>query len=152
MTRSLLRRFREGGDIGVLGLLYERYMHLVYGVCLKYLEDREAAKDEVMNIFEKLVTTMPERGDPEFQDMALCGDEEPLPDAAAEQEERVGPHGDDAQRPDIFYGKGGGDASYGKRRGDGYEEAGGVYRQAEGGTEELYPALLLRGVRVQADC
>ncbi len=36
-------------------------MHLVYGVCLKYLEDREAAKDEVMNIFEKLVTAVPEQ-------------------------------------------------------------------------------------------
>ncbi|MRR19983.1 sigma-70 family RNA polymerase sigma factor [bacterium] len=58
---ELLKRFREDGDITVLGLLYERYMHLVYGVCLKYLEDREAAKDEVMNIFEKLVTGVPEQ-------------------------------------------------------------------------------------------
>ncbi len=56
---ELLMRFREGGDIGVLGQLYERYMHLVYGVCLKYLEEREQAKDEVMNIFEKLVTAVP---------------------------------------------------------------------------------------------
>ncbi len=36
-------------------------MHLVYGVCLKYLEERELAKDEVMNIFEKLVTTVPQQ-------------------------------------------------------------------------------------------
>ncbi len=56
---ELLKRFREGGDVAVLGQLYERYMRLVYGVCLKYLEEREAAKDEVMNIFEKLVTTVP---------------------------------------------------------------------------------------------
>jgi len=56
---ELLRRFREGGDIGDLGQLYERYMHLVYGVCLKYLEEREQAKDEVMNIFEKMVTAVP---------------------------------------------------------------------------------------------
>ena len=35
---ELLRRFGEEGDITVLGQLYERYMHLVYGVCLKYLE------------------------------------------------------------------------------------------------------------------
>lgn len=55
---ELLARYREGGDIGILGQLYERYMHLVYGVCLKYLEEREQAKDEVMNIFEKLVTTV----------------------------------------------------------------------------------------------
>lgn len=55
---ELLARYREKGDIGILGQLYERYMHLVYGVCLKYLEDREWAKDEVMNIFEKLVTAV----------------------------------------------------------------------------------------------
>ena len=58
---ELLKKFREAGDIEILGQLYERYMHLVYGVCLKYLEDREAAKDEVMNIFEKLVTGVPEQ-------------------------------------------------------------------------------------------
>jgi len=56
---ELLKRFREEGDVAILGLLYERYMHLVYGVCLKYLEERETAKDEVMNIFEKLVTAVP---------------------------------------------------------------------------------------------
>jgi RNA polymerase sigma-70 factor (ECF subfamily) len=56
---ELLARFREDGDIRILGSLYERYMQLVYGVCLKYLDDREACKDEVMNIFEKLVTAMP---------------------------------------------------------------------------------------------
>jgi RNA polymerase sigma-70 factor (ECF subfamily) len=56
---ELLARYGKDGDIRILGLLYERYMQLVYGVCLKYLDDREAAKDEVMNIFEKLVTTLP---------------------------------------------------------------------------------------------
>jgi RNA polymerase sigma-70 factor (ECF subfamily) len=58
---ELLKRFRENGDIEILGRLYERYMHLVYGVCLKYLEDRDTSKDEVMNIFEKLVTAVPEQ-------------------------------------------------------------------------------------------
>jgi RNA polymerase sigma-70 factor (ECF subfamily) len=56
---DLLRRFRKDGDIEILGRLYERYMVLVYGVCLKYLDDREEAKDQVMNIFERLVTTIP---------------------------------------------------------------------------------------------
>jgi RNA polymerase sigma-70 factor (ECF subfamily) len=41
--------------------LYERYMPLVYGVCLKYLGEREQAKDEVMNIFTKLVTAAPQQ-------------------------------------------------------------------------------------------
>ncbi|MCU0379387.1 MAG: sigma-70 family RNA polymerase sigma factor [Bacteroidales bacterium] len=55
----LLKRFRDNGDIESLGLLYQKYMHLVYGVCLKYLESREEAKDEVMNIFERLVSAVP---------------------------------------------------------------------------------------------
>ena len=38
----------------ILGSLYERYMELVYGVCLKYLQDVELAKDSVMQIFEEL--------------------------------------------------------------------------------------------------
>jgi RNA polymerase sigma-70 factor, ECF subfamily len=58
---ELLKRFRGSGNIEILGRLYERYMHLVYGVCLKYLEDRDTSKDEVMNIFEKLVTAVPEQ-------------------------------------------------------------------------------------------
>jgi RNA polymerase sigma-70 factor (ECF subfamily) len=58
---ELLSRYREEGEIGILGQLYERYMALVYGVCLKYLGEREWAKDEVMNIFEKLVTVVPQQ-------------------------------------------------------------------------------------------
>lgn len=34
-------------------------MHLVYGVCLKYFKDREESRDAVINIFEKLVTDLP---------------------------------------------------------------------------------------------
>jgi RNA polymerase sigma-70 factor (ECF subfamily) len=33
-------------------------MHLVYGTCLKYLKERESAKDAVMNIFEELMTKL----------------------------------------------------------------------------------------------
>lgn len=53
---ELLSEFRTGGDLKVLGELYSRYMHLVYGVCLKYLKNSEEAKDGVMQIFEKLIT------------------------------------------------------------------------------------------------
>ncbi len=34
--------------------LFNQYSPLIYGVCLKYLKDREEAKDAVMSIFEKL--------------------------------------------------------------------------------------------------
>lgn len=36
-------------------MLYNRYMHLVYGVCLNYFKEEEASKDAVMQIFEELV-------------------------------------------------------------------------------------------------
>ncbi len=39
----------------VLAALYQRYMELVYGVCLKYLSDSELAKDAVMQVFEELI-------------------------------------------------------------------------------------------------
>ncbi len=47
--------YKEKGDLAVLGELYQRYMDLVYGVCLKYLKETEAAKDAVMQVFEELV-------------------------------------------------------------------------------------------------
>jgi RNA polymerase sigma-70 factor (ECF subfamily) len=53
---ELLSIYRSSGDVAVLGQLYQRYMPLMYGVCLKYLKDEEQAKDAVMGIFEELVT------------------------------------------------------------------------------------------------
>ncbi|MFB9842017.1 RNA polymerase sigma factor [Mucilaginibacter ginsenosidivorans] len=52
---ALLESYRQSGDLSVLGALFERYMPLLYGVCLKYLKDEEAAKDAVMGIFEELI-------------------------------------------------------------------------------------------------
>ncbi len=55
---TLLERYFESGDMEWLGTLYNRYIHLVYGVCMKYLRDRDTAKDAVMQIFEKLIETL----------------------------------------------------------------------------------------------
>jgi RNA polymerase sigma factor (sigma-70 family) len=52
---DLLQSYRQTGDLAVLGQLYEKYMPLVYGVCLKYLQDEEQSKDAVMQIFEELI-------------------------------------------------------------------------------------------------
>jgi len=49
-----IKEFRRTGDMEVLGALYQKYMHLVYGVCIKYLKNRSDAQDAVINIFEKL--------------------------------------------------------------------------------------------------
>jgi RNA polymerase sigma-70 factor, ECF subfamily len=56
---DLLKEFTASGDLEVLGELYGRYMHLVYGVCLKYLKDRDESMDAVMQIFEKLIIEIP---------------------------------------------------------------------------------------------
>ncbi len=53
--KELVDEYRAHGDLQVLGHLYQRYMELVYGVCLKYLADTDASKDAVMQIFEELV-------------------------------------------------------------------------------------------------
>jgi RNA polymerase sigma factor (sigma-70 family) len=52
----LLNSYRANGDLAVLGRLYEKYVSLIYGVCLKYLKNEDLAKDAVMGIFEELVT------------------------------------------------------------------------------------------------
>ncbi len=52
---ALLQQYRQTGDLAVLGRLYEPYMPMVFGVCLKYLQDEEQSKDAVMQIFEELV-------------------------------------------------------------------------------------------------
>ncbi len=51
----LLRKYQLTGELPVLGELYERYIPLVYGVCLKYFKNKEDSQDAVMQIFEKLV-------------------------------------------------------------------------------------------------
>lgn len=55
---TLIARYKISGDLEVLGQLYNKYMHLVFGVCLNYLKDEEQSKDAVMQIFEELVTKL----------------------------------------------------------------------------------------------
>ncbi len=57
----LIREFKSSGNLEILGKLYEKYMHLVFGVCLKYLNDREESRDATMQIFEKLILEIPKR-------------------------------------------------------------------------------------------
>jgi RNA polymerase sigma-70 factor (ECF subfamily) len=52
--QSLLIAYQESGELSSLGELYKPYMPLVYGLCLKYLKDKEKAQDAVMEIFEEL--------------------------------------------------------------------------------------------------
>ena len=56
---NLLGLFLNSGNLDLLGELYSRHMHLVYGVALKYLGDPDDAKDATMQIFEKLIAELP---------------------------------------------------------------------------------------------
>lgn len=55
---ELIKAFQETGNIAFLSTLYQRYMDLVYGVCLKYFKDPDRSKDAVMDIFEELNTKL----------------------------------------------------------------------------------------------
>lgn len=51
--------FKRTGQQEMLATLFLRYSDLLYGVCLKYLEDAEEAKDAVMNIYQELLRKVP---------------------------------------------------------------------------------------------
>jgi RNA polymerase sigma factor (sigma-70 family) len=51
----LLEEYRLEGNKELIGELFKRYAQLVLGTCNFYLEDKDAAKDAVMQIFEKLI-------------------------------------------------------------------------------------------------
>ena len=55
----LLEEFKNSGNQEALATLYLRYSDLLYGVCLKYLEDAEEAKDAVMDIYQELLRKLP---------------------------------------------------------------------------------------------
>lgn len=52
---ELIHRYVHKNEHVAMHIVYERYGHLVFGVCLKYLKDTEAAKDATQQIFIKLL-------------------------------------------------------------------------------------------------
>lgn len=55
---ELIEQYRQSNDLNIAGELFQRYMDLVYGVCLKYLKHPENAQDSVIEIFEELVVKL----------------------------------------------------------------------------------------------
>jgi len=51
---ELLELYRTTRDKEHVGILYKRYSHLVFGLCMKYFRDEDQAADAVTNIFTKL--------------------------------------------------------------------------------------------------
>lgn len=52
---QLINSFKETSDNQFVGILYERYGHLVLGLCFKYLKNKDDASDAVSQIFIKLL-------------------------------------------------------------------------------------------------
>lgn len=57
---ELVAQYKVSGDLAVVGTLFNRYMTMVYGVCMKYLKNREESRDATMQIFEKLIVSLRE--------------------------------------------------------------------------------------------
>ena len=52
---ELLIHYTKSGDTEYFGELYNRYIPLLYGLCLKYLHDEDRAQEAVMQLFEDLL-------------------------------------------------------------------------------------------------
>lgn len=53
---QLIDSYKETGNAKFAGELYNRYAHLVYGICLKYVKHKEESKDLSMTVFEKMLS------------------------------------------------------------------------------------------------
>lgn len=56
--QELLDRFYHDHDNKWLGILFERYTLLLYGLCMKYLKNEEEARDAVQQVFLKAITEL----------------------------------------------------------------------------------------------
>ena len=56
---QLITEYKSNGNKELIGELFNRYAHLVYGICLKYTRNKEESKDISMNVFEKLLSNSP---------------------------------------------------------------------------------------------
>jgi RNA polymerase sigma factor (sigma-70 family) len=65
--KELVERYRYSYDTAYIGVLFERYTPLLFGVCMKYLENEERAKDAVMEVFEKVLTDLRRHDVEEFR-------------------------------------------------------------------------------------
>jgi len=50
---ELIADYKRFGDRKKIGILFDRYSHLVFGVCMKYLKNQDDSKDATLSIFEK---------------------------------------------------------------------------------------------------
>lgn len=56
---ELVQEYKETGQADYVGELFERYTHMVFLVCMKYLKNPVESEDMSMVIFEKLMKDLP---------------------------------------------------------------------------------------------
>lgn len=52
---ELVAAYQRSEEVVYVGELYERYAHMVFLVCVKYLRDEAESEDAAMQVFEKLI-------------------------------------------------------------------------------------------------
>jgi len=56
---ELIHRFAFRQDKNAANYLFDRYGHLIFGICLKYFRDKDTAQDHTQQIFIKLLDDIP---------------------------------------------------------------------------------------------
>lgn len=56
---ELIHRFAFRHDKSAANYLFERYGHLIFGICLNYFKDKDTAQDHTQQIFIKLLDDLP---------------------------------------------------------------------------------------------
>lgn len=52
---EIISLYKKTQDNMYVGILFERYAHLAFGVCMKYLKNEDDSKDAVLTIFENVL-------------------------------------------------------------------------------------------------
>jgi RNA polymerase sigma factor (sigma-70 family) len=56
--KELIDQYKQTSDNNCVGVLFQRYTHLIFGVCMKYLKNEDDSEDASMQIFEKLLNDL----------------------------------------------------------------------------------------------
>ena len=59
--QELINKYKKTSDLDYVAELYNRYLHLIFSVSLKYLKVKEDAEDLSVKIFEVLKEKLPEQ-------------------------------------------------------------------------------------------
>ncbi len=55
---ELIAQYKNTSDNNIFSELFDRYTHLIFGVCMKYLKNEAESMDAVMQVFEQLFTKL----------------------------------------------------------------------------------------------